>query len=98
MDCERPSPLSLVVSVTSWVNLPDLSNISTAAGPEGAVSGVYMNTLQNQLTSELSFEVQQSTPNMQLKSLPSVVRTWQPVINFAFAKLLPERPRRLTGC
>ena len=35
MDCERPSPLSLVVSVTSWVNLPDLSNISTAAGPEG---------------------------------------------------------------
>ena len=38
MDCERPSPLSLVVSVTSWVNLPDLSNISTAAGPEGAVS------------------------------------------------------------
>ena len=38
MDCERPSPLSLVVSVTSWVNLPDLSNISTAAGPESAVS------------------------------------------------------------
>ena len=38
MDCERPSPLSLVVSVTSWVNLTDLSNISTAAGPEGAVS------------------------------------------------------------
>lgn len=34
---------------------------------------------------------------MQLKSLPSVVRTWQPVIEFAFANSLPERPRRLTG-
>jgi len=36
--------------------------------------------------------------NMQLKSLPSVVRTWQPVIKFAGANSLPERPRRLTGC
>ncbi len=37
---------------------------------------------------------------MQLKSVVAslLLRTWQPVINFAFAKLLPERPRRLTWC
>ncbi len=35
---------------------------------------------------------------MQLKSPPSVVRAWQLAIKFAYASLLPERPRRLTGC
>ncbi len=39
-----------------------------------------------------------TTPNMQLKSLPSVVRTWQPVTDIAIAISAPERPRRLTGC
>ena len=36
--------------------------------------------------------------NMQLKSLISFARTWQPVIKFAFANWLPRRPRRLTRC
>ena len=44
-----------------------------------------------------------ATLNMQLKSLPAVVRTWQPVTATAAARLAyatqaPERPSRLTGC
>jgi hypothetical protein len=35
---------------------------------------------------------------MQLKSPASVIWSWQPVIKFACANSLPERPRGLTGC
>jgi hypothetical protein len=42
--------------------------------------------------------MQAPTPNMQLKSFPSVTRTKQPVTWLAYATQAPERKLRLTKC